>query len=62
MEDREAWCVVVHGVTELNKTLQLTLKQNHRENSKKNNKQKMLSRQGDRLSVTNEEGAIEHLL
>ena len=35
VEDREAWCVVVHGVAELNKTLQLTLKQYHRENSKK---------------------------
>ena len=40
VEDREAWCVVVHGVTELNKTLQLTLKQNHRENSKKTTNKK----------------------
>ena len=35
VEDRETWCAVVHGVAELNKTLQLTLKQYHRENSKK---------------------------
>ena len=62
VEDREAWCVVVHGVTEMDMTLQLTLKQYHREKSKKTNKSKMLSRQGDRLSVTNEEEAIEHLL
>ena len=40
VEDRETWCAVVHGVAELNKTLQLTLKQYHRENSKKNQQTK----------------------
>ena len=40
VEDRKAWCVVVHGVTEMDMTLQLTWKQYHREKSKKPTNQK----------------------